>query len=90
MALILRERIMTDNIILNFRIHGNTNDKEIFFKVKKVDMLKPLVKKRLVPLANDIPSTQINLQTMDGMRMEAMTNISKYSTRISMKMKFMF
>ena len=41
-------------------------------------MLKPLVKKRLAPLTNDIPSTQINLQTMGGMRMRAMTKISKY------------
>src|SRR2546421_2088291 len=75
-TLIFRKRIMADNISLNFRIHDNTNDDEIFVieisKEKKVDMLKPLVKKRLAPLANDIPSTQINLQTMGGMRMRAM------------------
>ncbi|CAG8532766.1 6905_t:CDS:2 [Ambispora leptoticha] len=53
----IRERIMTDNISLNFRIH---------------------VKKRLASLTNGIPSTQINLQTMDEMRMKAMTKISKY------------
>ena len=59
-----------------------TNDEEIFVieisKEKKVDMLKPLVKKRLAPLADKIPSTQIDLQTMGGMRMKAMTKISKY------------
>ena len=73
---------MADNISLNFRIHDSTNDEEIFVieisKEKKVDMLKPLVKKRLAPLANNIPSTRINLQTMGGMRMKAMAKISKY------------
>jgi hypothetical protein len=72
-------------ISLNFRIHGDENDEEVFVieipKEKKVDMLKPLVKKRLAPLTNNVPSTKINLQTAGGMRMKAMTKISKYYDR---------
>ena len=51
---------------LNLRIHDSQNDNEIFVieisREKKVDSLKPIVKKRLAPLFNDIPSTKIDLR----------------------------
>ncbi|RHZ82015.1 hypothetical protein Glove_115g107 [Diversispora epigaea] len=76
---------MSGIISLNFRIHGSTIDEEVFVieipKEKKVDMLKPLVKKRLAPLTNNVPSTKINLQTASGMRMKAMAKISNYYDR---------
>ncbi|PKK58548.1 hypothetical protein RhiirC2_796134 [Rhizophagus irregularis] len=80
----------TDNndiISLNLRIHDNQNDNEIFVieisRGKKVDSLKPIVKKRLAPLFDRIPSTKINLlwnHPNDEKRMQATTPISNYFT----------
>ena len=78
----------TDNndiISLNLSIHDSHNDNEIFVieisKEKKVDSLKPIVKKRLAPLFNHIPSTKINLRMnhpQDERSMQPTTPISKY------------
>jgi hypothetical protein len=78
----------TDNndiISLNLRIHDSESVNEIFVieisRGKKVDSLKPIVKKRLVPLFDQIPSTRINLRLnhpQDVRSMQATTPISKY------------
>ncbi|CAG8728341.1 17438_t:CDS:2, partial [Racocetra persica] len=56
---------MADIVSLNFQIDGNNNENEVFTieisNDKKVDALKPIVKKRFAPLFDTIPSTQIKL-----------------------------
>src|SRR5687768_2343394 len=70
---------------LNLRIHDSQNDNEIFVieisREKKVDSLKPIVKKRLAPLFDHIPSTQIDLcmNHLQGERsMQPTASISNY------------
>ncbi|CAG8616217.1 4897_t:CDS:2, partial [Acaulospora morrowiae] len=73
---------------LNLRINNSQDDNEIFVieipKEKKVDMLKPIVKKRLSPLFDYIPSTKIKLcmNHPQGERsMQPTIEISKYFQR---------
>src|SRR5947209_10328482 len=50
---------------LHLRIHDNQQENETFVikisKQKKVDSLRPIIKKRLAPLFDHVPSTQICL-----------------------------
>ncbi|CAG8723000.1 1009_t:CDS:1, partial [Acaulospora morrowiae] len=56
---------MINIVSLNFQIDENNNENEVFtieiYKDKKVDALKPIVKKQLTFLFDTIPSTQIKL-----------------------------
>ncbi|RHZ51237.1 hypothetical protein Glove_481g113 [Diversispora epigaea] len=63
-------------ISLNFRIHGDENDEEVF--VIEIPKEKKIAR---APLTNNVPSTKINLQMAGGMRMKVMTKISKYYDR---------
>ena len=70
---------------LNLHIRDSQNDNEIFIieisRKKKVDSLKPIVKKRLAPLFDHIPSTQIDLRMNhpQGERsMQPTTSISNF------------
>ncbi|CAG8753860.1 8906_t:CDS:1, partial [Acaulospora morrowiae] len=74
---------MPDIVSLNFQIDGNNNENEVFTieisNDKKVDALKPIVKKRLAPLFDTIPSTQIKLSlTPNGGSMKPTVRISKF------------
>src|SRR3954451_21141361 len=78
----------TDNndiISLNLRIHDSQNENEIFVieisREKKVNSLKPIVKKQLAPLFDHISSTKINLRMnypQDERSMQPTTPISKF------------